>query len=126
MKIFQIMILMILIGLPAAYADATKNYYENGKIQGEFTDDMAKSYYQNGQVSTITPRKDGEPHGKSQSFYENGVLMSEIEYRDGEKIGISKEYDKTGKLKKEQDYTTGAWKTYDENGKVTGQGVSRF
>lgn len=125
MKIFCFAILMMLTVFQFVYADM-KTYFENGKVQTETTDEWSKSYYQSGQVNTIIPQKEGEPHGKAQTFYESGKLMSEMEYDNGSIVGVTKEYYESGKLQREHDRLSGAWKTYDENGQVTGEGTDQF
>ena len=125
MKIFKMLAALIFVALPPAQADM-KTYFENGKVQTDVTDESSKSYYQSGQLSTVIPQQNGEPDGKAQTFYESGKLMSEMEYKEGFIVGVTKEYYENGKLKREHDRTSGAWKTYDETGKVTGEGVDQF
>ena len=98
MKTLLAMVVCVLVLAPSLFAESMKTYYPSGKVQMEMSDQGMKSYYENGQVQSETALKDGQPVGTTKMYYEDGKLM------------------------REQDHSTGAWKQYDETGRVMAEG----
>lgn len=43
-------------------------------------------YYKNGQLKAITPKLNGQPHGKSKMWYESGQIWSEGTWENGKQV----------------------------------------
>ena len=102
-----------------------KEYYPGGELKEEkiykggkeiYEGVGAKSYYKSGKL-----KMESLPDS-TKDYYENGKLMTESLRNKNNGFDISKSYFESGKLKSEMNYIEGAYKYYDENGKITSEG----
>lgn len=102
----------------------TKGQYTDGKPSGHW-----EYYHKNGQLREEGDFKNGYRIGVWKRFAKNGKLSEETNYGEtGKKVGVYKEYDLDEKLILELTYKGEeiiAYKTYDENGGVLGEGEKK-
>jgi len=132
----------------ASGEEKAKETYVDGKLDGEYVE-----LYRNGTFRTKGQYEEGEPVGHWEYYYDNGQLREQGDFKNGLRIGLWKRFSKNGKLSEETNYgETGKkigvykeydldeklileltykgeeiieYKTYDENGKILGQGEKK-
>ncbi len=109
--------LMVALGMmlfvPALAQQPADEFYADGKVKTEYTqeaDDLVavNYYYSDGTLKESGQFLDGKRHGEWISYSENGTMNAKVHFDKGSKTGVWMFWDDNGNLAHEVNYTTDA------------------